>query len=300
MNEMMIAQKEKENKRKSMTTTVIAHIALVILALLPLLTYPDPPPGQEGIMVNLGIPDIGQGEENAGPSEPAVSEPEEAQPEPTPPQPEPQEPTPPVKADPQPAQRDVVQTEDPNAVALRKKQEQERREREAAEAERQRQQEEARRKAAAEAEAKRKADEEARKKAEADRFGKSLGLEGLGSGKGNTGKAGNQGDPGGDPNADRLEGISKGSGRVGGGLGSRGVLASPSVSENSQKSGTVVIEVCVNSDGSVISSDLKLQGTTTQDPQLVEAARRNARQWRFSKGEVEKQCGTITYNFKVQ
>jgi len=30
------------------------------------------------------------------------------------------------------------------------------------------------------------------------------------------------------------------------------------------------------------------------------AAIANAKRWRFSKGSIDKQCGTITYNFKVQ
>lgn len=271
------------NERKGRNITVAVHAVLIILSLMPLLTYPDPPPGEAGIVVNLGIPDVGQGEENAGPSAPSEVEPEPTptvEPEPTPSRPEP---TP---------QKPVVTTEDPAAVALRKQQQEHER----------RQREEQARQRAAEEEARRKAAaEEARRNAEAANTRNQIGgLFGGGSGKGNTGTAGNQGDPNGDPNSGNLEGISKGSGRVGGGLGNRGVVRSPSINDSFQKTGTVVVEVCVNSSGEVTRADLKLSGTTTQDAQLVNAAKQNARQWKFSAGSVDNQCGTITYNFRVQ
>ncbi|MCB0606659.1 MAG: energy transducer TonB, partial [Lewinella sp.] len=172
----------------------------------------------------------------------------------------------------------------------------------AAEESKKRAEEEAKKKAAEEA-ARKKAEAEAEKKRQeqaAKEFGESLGLEGLGKGKGDSGKAGNKGDPNGDPNSSNLEGISKGSGSVGGGLGSRGVLNSPAVQENSQQAGTVVLEVCVDTNGNVIEAKYTQKGSTTGNSQLVNAAIANAKRWRFSKGSIDKQCGTITYNFKVQ
>ena len=118
--------------------------------------------------------------------------------------------------------------------------------------------------------------------------------------KGKTGTSGNQGDPGGDPNSNVLEGISTGSGKVGGGLGSRGVLASPKVTDNSQKTGRVVVKVCVDSTGKVISAKFTQGGSTTTDSRLRAVAEKNALRWKFSKGTMDKQCGTITYDFKVQ
>ncbi len=299
-----ITQRERDNEQKGKIAGGISFLLLVALLLLPIMYYQNPPPGQEGILVNLGLPDMGQGDDNAGPSAPAAEEEPAYQPEPEP-EPVP-EPTPPTRAEPQPQEREVVKTEDPEQAAMERRREQERREREDAERQRQQeearqrqQQEEARRKA--EAEAKRRADEEARRKAEADRLkGELGGLFGNGKGKGNTGKPGNQGDPDGDPNADRLEGISTGSGRVGGGLGGRGILASPAVQENSQVQGAVVVELCVGADGSVVSANFTQRGSTTTDSRLVNAAVNNAKRWRFSAGTVDKQCGTITYNFKVQ
>lgn len=302
--ESLLDFQEEKNKKKGVRLSILFHIALVILALLPIITYPDPPPGQEGILVNLGLPDQGQGDENAAPAEPS-----EPAAEPTPPveepepEPEPKEVKPEPKEEPKkvekPIEKPVVTTEDPTAVALRKKQEEERK----------KQVEEETKKKAAEAEAKRKAEEESRKKAaaeaeqkrkesEAKDFGKNLGLEGLGKGKGNTGKPGNQGDPGGDPNASNLEGISTGVGKVSGGLGGRGIVASPKVNDNSQDNGTVVVRVCVNANGSVSEANFTQRGSTATSQRLINLAVANAKTWKFSAGD-ENQCGFITYTFKV-
>lgn len=300
--ESIITHEEKKNSNRGKVISVAVHIGLILLALLPLLSYPDPPPGQEGILVNLGLPDIGQGDDNAGPTAAAEPEVAEETPEVEESQPEPE----PEVSEPEPVpEREVVETENPEEIALKRKREEERKQQE--EADRKKRAEEAKRQAEAEAkrqaeaEAKRKAEEEARRQAEADKLKNDIGgLFGDGGGKGNTGTSGNQGDPNGDPNAANLEGISTGSGRVGGGLGSRGVLKSPSVAENSQKAGTVVVSVCVNSSGEVISAEYTQRGSTTGDSQLVSAAIRNAKNWQFSQGSVDKQCGTISYNFKVR
>lgn len=297
---------EEKNKRRGLLLSIMVHLGLLLIALLPLLTYPDPPPGQEGIQVNLGMVDVGQGEENAGPAEPTVDEPVDLpEEEVAPPEEIESEPAP---ADPEPvSEREVVTTEDPEEVAF-KKEEEKRKKQQEEELRKQREEEDARRRAEAEArrkadeEARKKAEEEARKKAEADKFKDQIGgLFGTGEGKGKTGKEGNQGDPGGDPDATKLEGISTGSGTVGGGLSNRGVLASPKVEDDTQKQGTVVIEVCVDENGEVIGTPTYTQrGSTTSDSDLIRIAVINAKKWKFSKGDVSKQCGTITYRFIVR
>lgn len=282
---------EQNNKKRGMRTSIFVHIGLILLALLPLTRYEDPPPGQEGILVNLGIPDVGEGDENAAAAE--VQE-EEAAVEEDQPEEEVEEVESEPESDPEPVEKEIVTTEDPEAIAIKKQKEKEAREKREAEAE-------AKKKAEAEAEAKRKAEADRKAKEDAaNKLKEGLGLEGLGKGKGNTGKEGNQGDPGGDPNSDILTGVSTGSGTVGGGLGSRGRVKSPRVQENSQAAGTVVLNVCVDSDGNVVSATYTQRGSTTGNSQLKAAAVRNAKQWKFSKGGPDKQCGTITYNFKVQ
>lgn len=289
-------------------------LALVILLLvLKIFSFQNPPPGQPGILVNLGVIDMGQGDDNA----PAAKAPEPA-PEPTPAvtAPVPPPPPPPTAApEPKPREREVIVTEDPAAIALRKQKareeaakQAERREQQL-ETERQQRKEQAeaverkRQEDAARAEEARRAEAERKRQAEADALkGQIGGGFGTGNGRGNTDKPGNQGVDNGDPNADRLTGISTGSGRVSGGLGGRGVLASPAVKENSQVSGTVVIEVCVNPNGQITKANYTQNGSSTADPSLVAAAVSNAKQWRFAANELApaEQCGRISYNFKVQ
>jgi hypothetical protein len=43
-----------------------------------------------------------------------------------------------------------------------------------------------------------------------------------------------------------------------------------------------------------------LQGSTITSGKLRDLAVSNARQWRFKPGNEERQCGNITYSFKVQ
>ncbi|NUO02275.1 MAG: energy transducer TonB [Saprospiraceae bacterium] len=297
MDDFISHQKQQKDKERSLIATFVFHFILIVLAMLPFMSYQIPPPGQEGILVNLGLPDVGQGDENAGPAETAEEE-EETIPEEEV-QPEPQPETPREETKPEPVkEKEVIKTEDPEAIALRRKKEQEKK---AQEEQERVEREEARKKAEADAKKKAEAEAEARRKADAQKTKDQIGgLFGNGKGKGNTGKPGNQGDPGGDPNSDILTGISTGSGKVGGGLGSRGVSSSPKVTDNSQKQGTVVLEVCVDGDGNVTSAKYTQRGSSTTDSQLVSVAEANARRWKFTPGGPDKQCGTITYNFKLQ
>lgn len=320
--DLQLSWNERKHRRISLILTSIIMAGLLALLFIKLMSYEDPPPGQEGIQVNLGIPDVGQGEENAPePTNPEPSEPTPAEPIPVEPEPVPEPPRPDPLPDPV-SPPEVIQTEDPAAIALRKKREAERRKRDAEErerreqeraeqrerererqtqleAERKKQQEEARKRAEAEAE-RRRQEEAARKAQEAkDKYSGAFGG-GNGPGKGNTGTAGNQGDPNGDPNADALEGVSVGTGRVGGGLGSRGVRAAPKVRDNSQETGVINLQVCVDQSGAVLSAEFTLSGSTSQSRNLINKAIANAKRWKFSPGTVDKQCGTIKYDFRVQ
>lgn len=324
---------EIRGDRQGKVGAVVGLILVLLLLMIPLFFTELPKPGQPGILVNLGMIDLGQGAENAGPSAPETPPPprevEETPQEVVPPPP----PPPSAQPEPAPVQREVVLAETPQQIALRKQKareeakrkadaEQKRREQDrlnkeaseqrqrelAVERERQRKldAEEARkRKEAADARAAKEAADAAKAKREAEaaatrnRVG---GLFGGGEGRGETGTAGNQGTPDGDPNADRLKGVSTGDGRVSGGLGGRGVLNSPVVKESSQRPGRVVVDVCVGPDGSILSAVYTQAGSTTNDPNLHSAAINNAKKWRFRADPAapERQCGKITYDFKVQ
>ena len=120
MDEVLTAR-EQANKRKGQIAGGIMFLFLIIILLLPLFWYQNPPPGQEGIQVNLGIPDIGMGDDlNAPPATTTETEPvEEVEEVPQPEQPEVEETPPPAETEPEPVQRETVTTEDPQAVALR-------------------------------------------------------------------------------------------------------------------------------------------------------------------------------------
>lgn len=263
---------ERKHKQLGIIATTIVHTLLLAILLIPLLGNPTPAPGVSGILVNLGLPDQGQGEENTpGTLVARASERKEnSTPATT------QSPIPPSPPD------RIITSDDPEAIALKKKREQQAldlQEQQAA---------------------------EARKKAEAEQLKKQIssgllgGGGGKGSGKGTTGKPGNQGDPNGDPHSDRLFGISTGTGVVGDGLGNRSVMRSPKIEDNSQQSGTVVVRICVDSDGNVTETSFTQRGSSISDGRLKTLALQNAKQWRFNKGDVNKQCGTITYRFRVQ
>ncbi|MBP7184763.1 MAG: energy transducer TonB [Saprospiraceae bacterium] len=123
---------------------------------------------------------------------------------------------------------------------------------------------------------------------------------GNGEGNGNTSTPGNQGSGDGDPNSKNLEGIANGSGTVGGGLGGRSVKYKPQIQEKSKETGTVVLAVCVDRDGNILSAEYTQRGSTTTNTELKKAAIEGAKRFKFEAANVDKQCGTITIRFTVK
>lgn len=294
-----LTKSEQGNRRKGMIFSIVFHTLIFIMFALFGFTFQNPPPEAAGVLVNLGIPDVGQGNENAPEGAPAEPEVEET-PEPVKePEPEKEKPAPAKETPKTEPKKEVVKTEDPEAAALKKKKEAERKQAEA----------EAKAKADAEArakaEAKAKADAEAKRKAEEarkaqelkDKIGGALGG-GKGSGKGETGKPGNQGDPnGGD--SDILSGKTTGSGVVEG-FGGRGYTKPAPPKDDSQETGNVAITVCVDKNGNVTSADYTQKGSTTTSATLKAIAIANAKKYKFAGNGPDKQCGTITYRFSVK
>ncbi|MBK8830325.1 MAG: hypothetical protein IPN60_05615 [Saprospiraceae bacterium] len=267
-----INPQEQTSQGKGWIVSLITHILVIIALFLPMIVNKTPPPEEEGLLVNLGLLDEGQGEETPkGTDNEVAPQPEERQEKK---QVEQFTPATPAK---QVTQKSITSTEESTVVAK-----------------------EAAARKAAQADAQRKAAEEASRQEAYNKTKKSYGDLLGGSGKGNTGKPGSQGDPNGDPNSNILEGISKGSGRVGGGLGNRGVLHEPLINDRSQKTGRVVISVCVDKTGKVIKADYTQKGSTTTDSELKDIARKAALQFKFTLSEIEEQCGTITVDFKIK
>jgi outer membrane biosynthesis protein TonB len=286
----------EKNKNKSYLLTVIIHTAILLLFFINFFQYQWPPKDESGILVALGQPDEGQGEDLP------LGDPQVQDPTPTPPTQEPAPSSSPDKADKNtnvatPSKVKENKTIDeksdiPNTNTKKAQAEKEAEnlaEKRRREAEIKAKEEEERK--AAEAEAKRQEEIANSKKKFGSLFGK---------GQGNTGNPGSQGDPKGDPNSKVLEGIGKGSGQIGGGLANRGVTYTPKFNDSSQKTGKVVIAICVDNNGKVIKADFTQKGSTTTDSELIAIAKKGALAYKFSTAEVESQCGTVTVDFRLK
>ena len=83
-------------------------------------------------------------------------------------------------------------------------------------------------------------------------------------------------------------------------ISNRKVLFVPKIEDQSQKEGRVVIKICVNGAGNVISARYTQLGSTTTDSYLINLATKNAKLYRFSKSDSPKQCGIVNIDFEVR
>lgn len=82
------------------------------------------------------------------------------------------------------------------------------------------------------------------------------------------------------------------------GLGKRSILETPSILILSDENGTVTIEICVGSDGTVEFAEYNAAKSTLRKNSLVSLAIRKAKDFWFEKSEFEKQCGFIEFKVK--
>jgi colicin import membrane protein len=308
---------------RGLTGTIIFHGLILALLILGSLTFPDPPPEEEGILVNFGTDDTGFGtvepigdETNQGTPEPEVAEPVPVSEPSTPPPAAPVEKTidqtqdieeVKVKEDPKPTAEEI-RREREQAELIQKQQEEERIRRE--EAERIRRQEEAERKRLEEEQ--RRLEEERRRReeraAEADNRGKTAfgGRQGVGEQEGtqgeNPGTGTNQGTTTGTPGATNY---GDGSGLGDGpsyGLGSRkavGTLPTPKVENCNVTSRIVVtVEIQVDRDGNVVGASKK--SATFDDNCIMNAVLAAARATKFTSDQNAsfRQTGWIRYTIE--
>ncbi|MFT7451262.1 MAG: colicin import membrane protein [Patescibacteria group bacterium] len=306
---------EEENKKKGLIASVIFHAALVLLCILPLLTFPTPPPGQAGVLVSFGEPDVGQDKEEPGPSTIAEGEPVEVEEPSSEPEVETEKEVEEVKEKPKPKDpvkdntKKVNTDENSKEIALKKKKAKEKKIKDAADkkvkdaaaakAAKAAKKKADAAKAAAAAKAKKEKEFNDAKSSIGDLFNSNNGQGSGTNSQGTSGTPGNAGNPDGDPDATRLDGLGKGSGDVSG-FGNRGFDRPGAITGNFQEIGTVNIKVCVDEDGKVTSATPKLSGSTTQSSKLQRLAIANAKKYKFDKSDSGSQCGTITYKFKLQ
>jgi TonB family protein len=307
--------------RKGIIGSLIFHAILIVLMFFFGFFTKLPLPGEEGILVSFGNSQTGFGAEQPASRriepEPTRIEPRQEIVPSTPP------PPPPVQA--QPARQEVMTQDFEESAAIeaarRKKQEEDRqrqqqidaeRQRQAAEAERQRQQELERRRL--EEEARKKQEEEARRIAEIDsrtrdafgrtNTGASTGS-GTGQSQGTTFPGGNQGSPTGDPNAGATGPGGSGGGTQGSGisysLSGRTATTTPKPNYPGSEEGVVVVTITVDKNGNVTQATAGARGSTTMNPDLLNAARNAALQAKFNvdNNAPAFQTGTITYRFRL-
>lgn len=304
---------QEENRTKAAIGSTLFHAILLAMLFFYVIPKSDTPAeptvieldfgGGGGDNAAAGEPDKGMNDDYTPPGEepaPTKTTPPTAAPEPAP-QPTKSQATPPP---PSPT------AEDPDVAAIKQQKEQDRKKREETDRQERARQEEANRQREA-AEAAQRA-EQARRDKVKQNAGSAFGKPGSsGQGAGGGGKPGNGGINGG--TGDNPFGKSNGDGggtgggsgtgtgaSIGGGLGGRAVKERGRVNDTSQKSGKVVIEVCVNSNGSVVSADYTQRGSTTSDSELKNKALQAARGYRFAASSADQQCGTITFNFQLK
>lgn len=306
---------DTRHKKKSLTLTTLL-LSVLLLALFYIgLTYMDPPI-ENGISVNFGTTDYGSGQVqpkekirseplNTPPVEPTKQEMAEAVEEPV------EEEVEEVSEKVAPSEK-VLTQESEESIRIKQAEEQKRKSENAA-AEAKRKAEEAVRKEKAEAariaQQKRDAEEKALQEQEAKRkqldqlMGGLNKSDGTASGsEGDDSKAGDKGQPDGDPYATSYYGSpGSGSGTGGYGLNGRSLVNKGKVQQECNESGTVVVKIEVDRNGKVISAEPGVRGTTNNHPCLLEPAKKTAfmHKWNLDSNAPNKQVGFVVVNFKL-
>ncbi|MGJ8732288.1 MAG: energy transducer TonB [Cellulophaga sp.] len=297
---------DTKHKKKSFTLTTLLLSVLLLLLFYVGLTYMDPPE-EKGIAVNFGQMDFGKG--NVQPKEKIKSEPvkttkevvEEQQEE--------------VKSVAEPevqqesaqekAVEKLVTQDNEESILIKQKQEAKRKadaaaKKAKAEAERKEQQRVAAEKA--EAERKRKAEQAKRDKVD-NLFGGLAKSDGKATGgEGDDNKAGDKGNPKGNPYATSYYGSpGSGSGGSGYGLSGRKLLNKGQVKQDCNEEGRVVVKIVVDRNGKVLSATAGVKGTTNNHPCLLKPAEATARlhKWNLDTKAPSRQIGFVVVNFKL-
>ncbi|WP_445381355.1 energy transducer TonB [Robiginitalea sp. IMCC43444] len=292
---------DTRHKKKSFTLTTLLLSVLILLLFYIGLTYMDPPI-ENGITVNFGTMEFGMGQQQ--PREPVRSQPQQVEEQieeaaETSPEAIPEEVTEEAQTE-APAEK-VLTQETEESIKIRQQQEAERK---AAEAARK-----AKAEAARIAREKRESEERARQEQEAKKRKLDALMGGLnnsdGSAEGSEGddnRAGDKGDPGGDPYATTYYGSpGSGSGTGGYGLSGRNLASKGKVQHECNQEGRVVVRIVVDRNGKVISASPGMRGTTNNDPCLLEPAKKTAflHRWNPDSKAPDQQVGFVVVNFKL-
>jgi protein TonB len=256
---------ETPEEKKSFGITTAFFVVLFILFAFFGLTYLDPPP-ENGIAVNFGTSDTGSGD--IQPIEPPKTTQEEAQSEPE-------------------ASEEQTLTQDADAPVTLPKTEKKKPVTKPAET---------------------KPTETPKKKVNSalDKIKNAKKAEGNGDTSNGDDKdgAGDKGKENGSLYANSFYGDGKGVGKGNGtewGLSDRTILSPGVITQQcGNETGTVVVQITVNKNGSVIKTQY-IKGTTNTTPCVLDAAYKTAKtfKWKLDPNAPEKQIGFIKINFGV-
>ena len=253
------------NKRKGIITTLLVHVLIVLLFLFTGLTIPVPLP-EQGILVNFGTTDQGMGE--VQPEESASSDAEEFVEE------MPEEVTT-TTPEPTPMPDEVLTQTIEEAPAVNE---------------------------ASPTEIEPEIVEEKEPEPvvnQAALYGGKKTNDATDSYEGETGTPGDQGIIEGSKTS-TVHGVSTGRGK-GFSLSGRDITFRPSINENTQETGKVVVNIWVNRYGKVTRATPGSKGSTTTSAHLYKIAKNAALKAKFSpnRDAPEEQKGTIEFVFKV-
>jgi hypothetical protein len=127
--------------------------------------------------------------------------------------------------------------------------------------------------------------------------------------QGIAGGKGDQGKPTGNPNSDSYQGnAASGNGGLGGsngvairsGLDGRRITKLPSFEDDFNENAKVAVDITVNQSGAVTAATINPKGTTTTNQRIRNIAILKAKSLKLTKGDTEEQTGTLVFNFKLK
>lgn len=127
--------------------------------------------------------------------------------------------------------------------------------------------------------------------------------------QGIAGGKGDQGKPTGNPNSDSYQGNAAiGNGGLGGsngvairsGLDGRRITKLPSFEDDFNENAKVAVDITVNQSGAVTAATINPKGTTTTNQRIRNIAILKAKSLKLNSGDTEEQTGTLVFNFKLK
>ncbi len=253
---------EEKNKKRGLFFSIGFHLLLLLVFAFFGLTYTIPPPEEEGITINFGFDQQGQNN-NLQNKEPVTTPRQEAASE-----------VEPVQETPQEVVEEIVTQNTEDAPAINRKKEEKK-------------------------EVTKPKEEPKPDKQLSSAIDKWKNKKEDGSpSDGNTGEAGNQGSQEGDPNSGRYVGGGSGDG-FSFNLSGRKMLQKPTINDQSQEEGKVVVDIIVDRYGKVIRAKAGARGSNTTSSYLNKKAEEAALQTRFNANPdaAEEQKGQMTFIF---